>query len=70
MEGHTSKLNSVLLKIIFPLYYLIGNHTNNNYNKYNNYNKVDLYSTFQNLSFKLLSVRRSTTVPVSDVAPW
>lgn len=67
MEGHTSKLNSVLLKIIFLLYYLIGNHTNNNYN---NYNKVDLYSTFQNLSFKLLSVRRSTTVPVSDVAPW
>lgn len=66
MEGHT-KLNSVLLKIIFPLYYLIGNHNNNNYN---NYNKVDLYSTFQNLSFKLLSVRRSTTVPVSDVAPW
>lgn len=64
MEGHTSKLNSVLLKIIFPLYYLIGNHNNNNYNK------VDLYSTFQNLSFKLLSVRRSTTVPVSDVAPW
>lgn len=64
MEGHTSKLNSVLLKIIFPLYYLIGNHNNNNYNK------VDLYSTFQNLSFKLLSVRRSTTVPVFDVVPW
>lgn len=63
MEGHT-KLNSVLLKIISPLYYLIGNHNNNNYNK------VDLHSTFQNLSFKLLSVRRSTTVPVSDVAPW
>lgn len=64
MEGHTSKLNSVLLKIIFPLYYLIGNHNNNNYNK------VDLYSTFQNVSFKLLSVRRSTTVPVFDVVPW
>lgn len=64
MEGHTSKLNSVLLKIIFPLYYLIGNHNNNNYNT------VDLYITFQNLSFKLLSMRRSTTVPVFDVVPW